>query len=1723
MLASTLSPIQRRTALLVQCRSELHKARQEYALIQEREGDGFMEAMEEAIREGGEGGVQVRLFELLKTATGKGKKIKWRGQKQEGKTRWKGRCSPPVLLSSLYKDGDSEKGEVITGAGNVLAETRKQAAGINGAKESFPAVAEQLMQQLRPFPEQHEPKREWSKEVCTWERFERAVGRAGADVGVGSDGYSGYLTRKASLPARRLYFDILRDMLEKHDFPPAWKLWECVLLMKPGEDPRELGRRRDIWLMPHSLKVAARMLMCEYEEACGRHVPSSQAGFTQNVNAPGQTLVMRLHRERCRERRQGYYVAYADMGTYFMSICKEVMEVAERWSGTRVEVSKVLLAMQEGLKGRVETAYGMTEPHDMPGVACGQGHECSPSRSKIMASFIQTMAQRVCRGYRFGHTGIAQVWFADDSAYLCEDIAGVQMALDAMWVVARVAGLKVTVKAKDAETRVGSKTAWMGTYWDEHGSEREVKGWEIKLPDGTVVPQVRAYKYLGTPLQIENQGRHEAMRKKVIDTCCGLIRQIGRVDMLGPRQLRRGFELAMAGVMGYYCRSTPMTWKGCQQIEAVRAEVMARRNICASTPRAAIYLPGEAGGAGHMHAYQYAAAAYIDQFNRALGGGLGEPVRTAVSERVAETCKRLGCTQAPLTWHPTEIQDTLSEDHMVEAWLLMKIRARLRGVPSDAMVHTSLSNCGACSGWRQRTPGSAPSCLSTLCPGSMPARADATHVPCDKTPAGQVFSARRTAACFGGWEYLVDGGKDQHRKWIPHSEMPTTTEHQARLRTAQQDRRQSHSLRDLLQTLYGHGKNGSVGKMEIAISGKKTESQTEHHLAELVNAFITHAQDQMADEMGDERWPNLEEVPLREGLRGSKWTQAVQPKVSYYRGGRETLPDGIERSCMSLQGRPGTWEDHIPDNMRTTLNQVETSIQQGDPIPEGGVHQHVNFSRSQPPGTGPWSGGSDQSGYSQINHTALREDPITRLFLRNQEFEQDGVTVQTRKGTQVTCGEANRSSLCTEKDAHGSGNPQGHVESMRALLDVCLPLHYSTHFTHAAAVDGSMDDPRLRGGKGKKRVAYGVYEGIRPEAEVESITRNWKELTQAKREQRCLGYGMWGGALPKDWDNNDAEAYAIMRYLQAVVERTVEPADQRVLVLSDSRVVLDVIESVWRTGDATLCKARDRGAMIEAVCEARSRLQSVVFVWCPGHRGVVPNECADMAAKAHLDEPVDGDMTERIAKSVRTRDCLYEMGSDHDEGTWSLLDRRCFKMARHTMGRWVQNTLLSSVHTLRYDAALADGRRHNYGEGGYCTEVVKDFASGRKVTPKSGVACMLDDCARVGFVMGRRARDSGLPHERGYLRRLGHEGPTNDDEAGEAQEECSSCEDTGGVLTALQREQRQGCPGCYERHVTDACRGCGGWLGRPAGAAPPCTRQECPGTSDRDGWILVRNRRARAVQAPIVEATATEEPSTTEATTREDTRATQPTQSSMWMVQTHHTSAVKLKVNKKGKVKLTITPAHQVTVKLQLKASRSSWHKNVTLRVSSVQARREERKQDEDPQHSIRSHDPDQVAWETQRSARSRQAQTTTERLRREGAKVHEDSRFEIVGSPRPLADLRHVIGACAGTPERLAQVEHLVYAARKLRDAVPTNRTDTQEFRSLTDKACRAFESSASGHLTEEGWESADRVLAAMVPDFAREAPQEERAIMIAAVIKELTEVHTIAAGLLGSWKRAH
>jgi hypothetical protein len=139
----------------------------------------------------------------------------------------------------------------------------------------------------------------------------------------------------------------------------------------------------------------------------------------------------------------------------------------------------------------------------------------------------------------------------------------------------------------------------------------------------------------------------------------------------------------------------------------------------------------------------------------------------------------------------------------------------------------------------------------------------------DQEDTHRLSLARRTADCFGGWEYLVrENTHDSHGVWTHHIDMPTKC--RPSMKHAREHRRQSHSLRDMLETQYGSVVRGSVGRMEVALSGLKSHTQTEVKLAELVNAFIAHAQEQMACEMGEERWSNLVEMPLKDGYRGSE-------------------------------------------------------------------------------------------------------------------------------------------------------------------------------------------------------------------------------------------------------------------------------------------------------------------------------------------------------------------------------------------------------------------------------------------------------------------------------------------------------------------------------------------------------------------------------------------------------------------------------------------------------------------------------------------------------------------------------------------------------------------------------------------------------------------------------------------------------------------------------------
>eukprot|EP00965_Chrysotila_dentata_P129381 4276621-Pleurochrysis_carterae.AAC.2 len=227
----------------------------------------------------------------------------------------------------------------------------------------------------------------------------------------------------------------------------------AVLMMKPGEDPFQLGRRRDIWLQCHSMKYACRLLEAEYNEIADEHVPNTQAGWTEDRMATEHSLTVRIIEERCEWHRKPCIKGYVDMGCFFMSVNHVVQWEVEEAMGVPETIISIMKALREGkggegrgLTGRYETAYGMTEPVEIQ-KGLGQGDLLSPVRSKLILAVIQKAMQRLVPGIEFNAKGPRMAPFliyADDGIILTDSIHTLQLAMEVMWVMTKLLGLNIT-------------------------------------------------------------------------------------------------------------------------------------------------------------------------------------------------------------------------------------------------------------------------------------------------------------------------------------------------------------------------------------------------------------------------------------------------------------------------------------------------------------------------------------------------------------------------------------------------------------------------------------------------------------------------------------------------------------------------------------------------------------------------------------------------------------------------------------------------------------------------------------------------------------------------------------------------------------------------------------------------------------------------------------------------------------------------------------------------------------------------------------------------------------------------------------------------------------------------------------------------------------------------------------------------------------------------------
>eukprot|EP00965_Chrysotila_dentata_P097061 3208342-Pleurochrysis_carterae.AAC.2 len=203
----------------------------------------------------------IRVFDIIQKAGGDGERA------QRG-------------IAGVYQDDDNNKPRIR--GPEIREEVHRIATKINEAEVMDIGTVKEVLEWLGVGgnTEKRKNKTEEVDRICTREGGRIALGKFHSHKGLGIDGFDGYLIRNATQEIQDIYHEVIKDILIQEDYPTEWNEWIAVLMMKPGEDPFELGRRRDIWLQYHSMKHECRMLEPGYNEVADKHVPNTQAGWT---------------------------------------------------------------------------------------------------------------------------------------------------------------------------------------------------------------------------------------------------------------------------------------------------------------------------------------------------------------------------------------------------------------------------------------------------------------------------------------------------------------------------------------------------------------------------------------------------------------------------------------------------------------------------------------------------------------------------------------------------------------------------------------------------------------------------------------------------------------------------------------------------------------------------------------------------------------------------------------------------------------------------------------------------------------------------------------------------------------------------------------------------------------------------------------------------------------------------------------------------------------------------------------------------------------------------------------------------------------------------------------------------------------------------------------------------------------------------------------------------
>ena len=360
----------------------------------------------------------------------------------------------------------------------------------------------------------------FAKEI-TFHLFRRALRSMQRKKAVGAGGMTIELLLAGGREAQHLCYRAIRSdalrLLEGDQSAgaPEWQRVLYVLLKKkPPDDPRLVGQRREIALMPQDMKLFLQMLKLAVYRRVASRVCDAQLGWSPGYGCTDACMALQALVQQARRLGLDMYILFLDLAQFFSRVQRRLATVGELLQGLPADVARLALLLYGGYRGdpratkcQFDSAAGLSAPFSN-WMGWLMGCVLSPDKSRLLLNSIAIAIRSKAKGVRLwgfddprGPSGeqaavawraIEQLLFGDDWCGVFSSASEVVKAWEMWRAWEAVTGSKIGVKAL-------RKTVLTGVGWRD-GRPTTLYDPRLRLRGGESVPMLpldEAYVYLG--------------------------------------------------------------------------------------------------------------------------------------------------------------------------------------------------------------------------------------------------------------------------------------------------------------------------------------------------------------------------------------------------------------------------------------------------------------------------------------------------------------------------------------------------------------------------------------------------------------------------------------------------------------------------------------------------------------------------------------------------------------------------------------------------------------------------------------------------------------------------------------------------------------------------------------------------------------------------------------------------------------------------------------------------------------------------------------------------------------------------------------------------------------------------------------------------------------------------------------------------------------------------